>query len=69
MATIQWRPEVNALTVPQSYWIRFMPRNTASRKDIAADIARMYPNFAEADILTAFPANLHRSCNLSGTVI
>jgi hypothetical protein len=22
MATIQWRPEVNALTVPQSYWMR-----------------------------------------------
>jgi len=38
MATIQWRPEINALTVPQSYWIRFMPRNTAGRKDIAADI-------------------------------
>ena len=68
MATIQWRPEVNALTVPQSYWIRFMPRNTAGRKDIAADIARTHPHFNEADILTTFPANLHRSCP-TGTVI
>ncbi|CAK8717347.1 hypothetical protein GCAAIG_06775 [Candidatus Electronema halotolerans] len=57
MATIQWRPEVNALTTPQSYWIRFMPRNTAGRKDIAADIARMHPNFNEADILTILNAH------------
>jgi len=47
MATIQWRPEVNALTTPQSYWIRFMARNTASRKDIAADIALRNPNYNE----------------------
>jgi hypothetical protein len=57
MATIQWRPEINALTVPQSYWIRFMPRNTAGRKDIAADIARQHPNFNEADILTILQAH------------
>jgi hypothetical protein len=57
MATIQWRPEINALTVPQSYWIRFMPRNTAGRKDIAADIARTHPNFNEADILTILQAH------------
>uniref|UniRef100_UPI0040574AE1 ACT domain-containing protein n=1 Tax=Candidatus Electronema sp. TaxID=2698783 RepID=UPI0040574AE1 len=41
MATIQWRPEVNALTTPQSYRILFVPRNVASREDIAADIARL----------------------------
>jgi hypothetical protein len=57
MATIQWRPEINALTVPQSYWIRFMPRNTAGRKDIAADIARTHPHFNEADILTILQAH------------
>jgi hypothetical protein len=49
MATIQWRPEVNALTVPQSYWIRFVPRRTASRKDIAADIAKKHP-FCSAEL-------------------
>lgn len=56
MATIQWRPEVNALTTPQSYRILFMPRNVASREDIAADIARQHPNFSEADILTILKA-------------
>ncbi len=56
MATIQWRPEVNALTTPQSYWIRFVPRNKASREDIAADIARKHPNFNESDILTILNA-------------
>ena len=29
MATIQWRPEVNALTYPQSCRICFVSRNTA----------------------------------------
>ncbi len=56
MATIQWRPEVNALTTPQSYRILFVPRNVASREDIAADIARRHPNFSEADILTILKA-------------
>ena len=56
MATLQWRPEINALTTPQSYWIRFVPRNKASRKDIAADIARKHPNFNESDILTILNA-------------
>ena len=49
---IQWRPEINALTTPQSYWIRFVPKYAAGIEDIA----RQHPNFAEADILTTFPA-------------
>jgi hypothetical protein len=57
MATIQWRPEVNALTTPQSYRILFVPRNVASREDIAADIALRHPNFSEADILTILNAD------------
>ena len=52
MGTIQWRPEVNALTTPQSYWIRFVPRNSAGIEEIAADIALRHPNFSQADILT-----------------
>ena len=56
--------------VPQSYCIRFMPRNTAGRRDIAAEIALRHLNFSKADILTTFPANLHRSCpTYQGTVI
>ena len=37
MSTIQWRPEINALTVPQSYWIRFVSRNSAGIEDLASD--------------------------------
>ena len=47
MATIQWRPEINPLTTPHSYRIRFIPRNTAGIKDIAADIAAEHPNYNE----------------------
>ncbi|MCI5150193.1 MAG: hypothetical protein D3916_12535 [Candidatus Electrothrix sp. MAN1_4] len=43
MATIQWRPEPNPLTTPQSWRIRFLPRNTAGISDIAADIALDHP--------------------------
>ena len=56
MATIQWRPEINALTTPQSWRIRFMPRNVAGIEDIAADIALRHPNYNEADILTILRA-------------
>ena len=45
MAAIQWRPEPNPLTTPHSYRIRFIPRDTAGIKDIAADIAAEYPNY------------------------
>ena len=56
MATIQWRPDINPLTVPLSYSARFIPRNSAGIKDLAADIARQHPNFNEADILTILRA-------------
>ncbi len=29
MATIQWRPTVNAITKPRSYSIQIVPRNTS----------------------------------------
>lgn len=48
METILWRPEPNPLTTPKSCRIRFIPRNTASIKDIAADIAIEYPNYNKA---------------------
>ena len=56
MATIQWRPDINTLTVPQSYRVRFVPRNTANIQDIAADIARQYPNVSTTDILNILRA-------------
>jgi len=52
MATIQWRPDINPLTVPQSWRVRFIPRGSAGIEEIAADIARRHPNFNKADIVT-----------------
>jgi hypothetical protein len=43
---IQWRPEVNPLTTPPSYRIRFVPRGTADAQDIAGDVSRSQPNFS-----------------------
>ena len=43
MSTIQWRAEVNALTVPLSYKIRFMPRNVINTNDLAAEIVQDNP--------------------------
>ena len=56
MAAIQWRPEVNGMTTPQSWRILAVPRNSAGIEDIAADIARQHPNFSKADILTILRA-------------
>jgi hypothetical protein len=54
--SIQCRPEVNSLTTPQSYSIRFVPRNTADEQDIAADISRSQPNFSPAAVETILDA-------------
>ncbi|WP_417909195.1 hypothetical protein [Candidatus Electronema sp. PJ] len=45
MPTIQWRPAVNALTVPQSYKIVHVPKNTAGYSEIAADLAAANPSW------------------------
>lgn len=50
--SIQYTIEVNRLTTPHSYRIRFVARNAASREDIAADIALRHPNFSKNDILS-----------------
>ena len=55
MATIQWRPEVNALTTPSSYKILHVPRNTSGYNEMAADIAATNPNFTEDMIKSLGP--------------
>jgi len=45
MSTIQWRPAVNALTVPPSYKMLFVPRNTVGYSELAAEIAAENPNW------------------------
>jgi len=52
MASIQWRPEVNVLTVPQSYKIRFVPRDSSGTDDLAAAMAEENPNYTEDDAKT-----------------
>ena len=52
MATIQWRPEVNAMTTPQSYWIRFLPRNVVGKAEVAARMAKELPNYSEEECRT-----------------
>ncbi len=47
MATVQWRPEVNTLTTPQSWRPRCVPRNVINEDDLAAEIAQMLPNYSE----------------------
>ncbi|MCI5179827.1 MAG: hypothetical protein D3911_11020 [Candidatus Electrothrix sp. AW3_4] len=56
MQTIQWRPEVNAMTNPPSWRILAVPRRSAGIEDIADDIALRHPNFSKADILTILRA-------------
>ncbi|WP_417908852.1 DUF4469 domain-containing protein [Candidatus Electronema sp. PJ] len=50
MATLQWRPAVNALTKPVSYRIQIIPRNIAGYEEMAADISAAHPNY-NADLV------------------
>ncbi len=52
MPTIQWRPEVNVLTVPQSYKIRFISRDSAGTDDLAVGMSEENPNYTEEDAKT-----------------
>ncbi len=56
MATIQWRPEVNALTVPQSYRVRYLPRNVVGYDEVAEEVAKEHPNYNEELIRTVLEA-------------
>jgi len=50
MTTIQWRPQVNALTKPQSYRPQVVPRGTSGYDEMAADLSAAHPNY-NADLL------------------
>jgi hypothetical protein len=52
MATIQWRPEVNALTAPPSWRPRFIARNVLGTADIAARMAKALPSHSEEEFRT-----------------
>jgi hypothetical protein len=52
MATIQWRPEINALTTPPSWRPRFLPRNVAGTADMAERMAAALPNYSAEEFRT-----------------
>jgi hypothetical protein len=54
--SIVFRIESNPLTIPHSYWLRFMARDTADEKVLAADISKLHPNFSKEDIETILKA-------------
>lgn len=50
MATIQYRPELNSLTTPASYKLRFVPQSIGGYDDVAARLALKNPNWS-ADLI------------------
>lgn len=52
MATIQWRPTVNALTTPVSYRMLFLPRNIVGTSELAARMAAELPNYSAEELRT-----------------
>jgi hypothetical protein len=55
MATILWRPEVNALTTPQSYKILHVPRSSVGYDEMAADISAGQPIYSAETISSLAP--------------
>uniref|UniRef100_UPI0040568AA9 hypothetical protein n=1 Tax=Candidatus Electronema sp. TaxID=2698783 RepID=UPI0040568AA9 len=62
MKTVQWRPEPNALTMPPSYSVRHIPRDTIGYDGIAERMVRNNPGLtktqAEANLRAAMQAML-----------
>lgn len=56
MATVQWRPEVNALTTPQSYRPRYVPRNVNGYDELAVRIVQKHPTYNEDMVKTIMAA-------------
>lgn len=52
MATIQWRPAINALTTPTSYRMLFLPRNVVGTPELAARMAAELPNYSADELRT-----------------
>jgi hypothetical protein len=52
MATIQWRPAVNALTTPSSYKMVFLPRNVVDTPELAVRMAAELPSYSAEELRT-----------------
>ncbi len=59
MATIQWRPTVNALTTPNSYRMLFLPRNMVNSDELAQRMTAALPNYS-ADEMRSILATRNR---------
>ncbi|WP_446011518.1 hypothetical protein [Candidatus Electrothrix sp.] len=55
MAKIQWRPEVNVLTIPRSYKIRFIPCDSAGTEELAVAMNEENSNYSVNDAKTTLP--------------
>lgn len=68
MSTIQWRPEVNALTVPQSYKICYVSRDSVGTDGLATAMSEENPNYTEEAAKTMLATLEHVICKnlLSG---
>ncbi|MCI5129886.1 MAG: hypothetical protein D3907_15695, partial [Candidatus Electrothrix sp. AUS3] len=53
MSSLQWRVEPNYLTVPPSWKIRFVPRNSAGTDELAIAMNEENPNYSVEDAKTA----------------
>lgn len=53
MSSLQWRVEPNFLTVPPSWKIRFVPRNSAGTDELAIAMNEENPNYSVEDAKTA----------------
>jgi hypothetical protein len=66
MASIQCRPEVNALTVPQSYKLRYVPRDSMGTDGLAAAMVSENPNYSVEDNRCAYACQqyLRSGCSI-----
>ena len=66
MPSVQVRPEINALTKPQSYSLRFVPKDTLGYDELAAEVVQLHPNYAPEDVKTIIMAAMEQiSVNLN----
>jgi len=54
--TVQWRPEVNAMTTPQSWRPLHLPRSSNGSNELAARIAQKHPALDEEMVKTTLAA-------------
>ena len=60
MPSVQVRPEINALTKPQSYSLRFAAKDTLGYDELAAEVVQMHPNYAQEDAKTIIMAAMEQ---------